>query len=114
MDGISVYAARLRMGETLAEKIRGEIRLGDIDVVMPIPDSSRPAAMQMALRLGLEYREGFIKNRYVGRTFLMPGQHVRQKSVRQKLNPIDVEFKGKNVLIVDTSIVRDATSHKIV
>ncbi len=114
MDRISVYAARLRMGETLAEKVRREIRLGDIDVVMPIPDSSRPAAMQMALRLGLEYREGFIKNRYVGRTFLMPGQHVRQKSVRQKLNPIGVEFKGKNVLIVDDSIVRGTTSNQIV
>ena len=114
MDGISVYAARLRMGETLAEKIRRELPLGDIDVVMPIPDSSRPAAMQMALRLGLEYREGFIKNRYVGRTFIMPGQGVRKKSVRQKLNPIGVEFKGKNVLIVDDSIVRGTTSNQIV
>ena len=114
MDGISVYAARLRMGETLAAKIRRELPLGDIDVVMPIPDSSRPAAMQMAMRLGLEYREGFIKNRYVGRTFIMPGQSVRKKSVRQKLNPIDVEFKGKNVLIVDDSIVRGTTSNQIV
>ncbi len=114
MDGISVYGARLRMGETLAEKIRREVPLGDIDVVMPIPDSSRPAAMQMALRLGLEYREGFIKNRYVGRTFIMPGQSVRRKSVRQKLNPIDVEFRGKNVLIVDDSIVRGTTSNQIV
>ena len=114
MDGISVYAARLRMGETLAAKIRRELPLGDIDVVMPIPDSSRPAAMQMALRLGLEYREGFIKNRYVGRTFIMPGQAVRKKSVRQKLNPIGVEFKGKNVLIVDDSIVRGTTSNQIV
>jgi amidophosphoribosyltransferase len=114
MDGISVYAARLRMGETLAAKIRRELPLGDIDVVMPIPDSSRPAAMQMALRLGLEYREGFIKNRYVGRTFIMPGQSVRKKSVRQKLNPIEVEFKGKNVLIVDDSIVRGTTSNQIV
>ena len=114
MDGISVYAARLRMGETLAAKIRHEIPFGDIDVVMPIPDSSRPAAMQMALRLGLEYREGFIKNRYVGRTFIMPGQAVRRKSVRQKLNPIDVEFRGKNVLIVDDSIVRGTTSNQIV
>ncbi len=114
MDGISVYAARLRMGETLAEKVRNELPLGDIDVVMPIPDSSRPAAMQMALRLGLEYREGFIKNRYVGRTFIMPGQGVRKKSVRQKLNPIGVEFKGKNVLIVDDSIVRGTTSNQIV
>jgi amidophosphoribosyltransferase len=114
MDGISVYAARLRMGETLAAKVRRELPLGDIDVVMPIPDSSRPAAMQMALRLGLEYREGFIKNRYVGRTFIMPGQAVRKKSVRQKLNPIGVEFKGKNVLIVDDSIVRGTTSNQIV
>ena len=114
MDGISVYAARLRMGETLATKVRRELPLGDIDVVMPIPDSSRPAAMQMALRLGLEYREGFIKNRYVGRTFIMPGQGVRKKSVRQKLNPIGVEFKGKNVLIVDDSIVRGTTSNQIV
>jgi len=114
MDGISVYAARLRMGETLAAKVRRELPLGDIDVVMPIPDSSRPAAMQMALRLGLEYREGFIKNRYVGRTFIMPGQSVRKKSVRQKLNPIEVEFKGKNVLIVDDSIVRGTTSNQIV
>ncbi len=114
MDGISVYAARLRMGETLAAKVRRELHLGDIDVVMPIPDSSRPAAMQMALRLGLEYREGFIKNRYVGRTFIMPGQAIRKKSVRQKLNPIEVEFKGKNVLIVDDSIVRGTTSNQIV
>ncbi len=114
MDGISVYAARLRMGEMLAAKIRRELSLGDIDVVMPIPDSSRPAAMQMALRLGLDYREGFIKNRYVGRTFIMPGQAVRKKSVRQKLNPIGVEFKGKNVLIVDDSIVRGTTSNQIV
>ena len=114
MDGISVYAARLRMGETLAEKIRREMNLGDIDVVMPIPESSRPAAMQMAMQLGLDYREGFIKNRYVGRTFIMPGQAVRRKSVRQKLNPIGVEFKGKNVLIVDDSIVRGTTSNQIV
>ncbi len=90
MDGISVYAARLRMGETLATKVRRDVPLGDIDVVMPIPDSSRPAAMQMAMHLGLEYREGFIKNRYVGRTFIMPGQAVRKKSVRQKLNPIGI------------------------
>jgi amidophosphoribosyltransferase len=114
MDGISVYAARLRMGETLAAKVRRELHLGDIDVVMPIPDSSRPAAMQLAMRLGLEYREGFIKNRYVGRTFIMPGQAIRKKSVRQKLNPIGVEFKGKNVLIVDDSIVRGTTSNQIV
>jgi amidophosphoribosyltransferase len=114
MDGVSVYAARLRMGEYLAEKIRREVQFGDIDVVMPIPDSSRPAAMQLALKLGIEYREGFIKNRYVGRTFIMPGQAVRKKSVRQKLNPIGIEFKGKNVLIVDDSIVRGTTSNQIV
>ncbi len=114
MDGVSVYAARLRMGEYLAERIRNEMRAGEIDVVMPIPDSSRPAAMQLAMKLNLEYREGFIKNRYVGRTFIMPGQAVRKKSVRQKLNPIGVEFKGKNVLIVDDSIVRGTTSNQIV
>jgi amidophosphoribosyltransferase len=114
MDGVSVYAARLRMGEYLAEKIKREISVGDIDVVMPIPDSSRPAAMQLAGKLNIEYREGFIKNRYVGRTFIMPGQAIRKKSVRQKLNPIGVEFKGKNVLIVDDSIVRGTTSNQIV
>jgi amidophosphoribosyltransferase len=114
MDGVSVYAARLRMGEYLAEKIKREISYGDIDVVMPIPDSSRPAAMQLAGKLNIEYREGFIKNRYVGRTFIMPGQAVRKKSVRQKLNPIGIEFKGKNVLIVDDSIVRGTTSNQIV
>jgi amidophosphoribosyltransferase len=114
MDGVSVYAARLRMGEYLAEQIKKEMRLGDIDVVMPIPDSSRPAAMQLAMKLNLEYREGFIKNRYVGRTFIMPGQAIRRKSVRQKLNPIGVEFKGKNVLLIDDSIVRGTTSNEIV
>jgi amidophosphoribosyltransferase len=102
------------MGEYLAEKIRSQFNLGEIDVVMPIPDSSRPAAMQLALKLNLEYREGFIKNRYIGRTFLMPGQAVRQKSVRQKLNAIGSEFKGKNVLLVDDSIVRGTTSREIV
>jgi amidophosphoribosyltransferase len=114
MDGVSVYESRLRMGESLAEKIRGQFNLGDIDVVMPIPDSSRPAAMQLANRLNLDYREGFIKNRYIGRTFIMPGQAVRRKSVRQKLNAIGVEFKGKNVLLVDDSIVRGTTSQEIV
>lgn len=114
MDGVSVYASRVKMGEFLAEKIRREITSGDIDVVMPIPDSSRPAAMELAHRLNLSYREGFIKNRYIGRTFIMPGQSTRRKSVRQKLNPIGVEFKGKSVLIVDDSIVRGTTSREIV
>ena len=114
LDGISVYETRLRMGESLAEKIRREWGELDIDVVIPIPDSSRPAAMQLANRLSLAYREGFIKNRYIGRTFIMPGQAMRQKSVRQKLNAIGVEFKGKNVLLVDDSIVRGTTSREIV
>ncbi|SPC13322.1 amidophosphoribosyltransferase [Cupriavidus taiwanensis] len=114
IDGVPVYDARLRMGDYLAEKIRQEVSAGDIDVVMPIPDSSRPAAMQVANRLGVNYREGFFKNRYVGRTFIMPGQAVRKKSVRQKLNAMGVEFKGKNVLIVDDSIVRGTTSFEIV
>jgi amidophosphoribosyltransferase len=114
IDGASVYDARLRMGEYLAEKIARELRLGDIDVVMPIPDTSRPSAMQLAMKLNLQYREGFLKNRYVGRTFIMPGQAVRKKSVRQKLNAMSVEFKGKNVLLVDDSIVRGTTSHEIV
>jgi amidophosphoribosyltransferase len=114
IDGASVYATRLRMGEYLAEKIRKEIPVEEIDVVMPIPDSSRPAAIQLALKLGVEYREGFIKNRYVGRTFIMPGQAMRRKSVRQKLNAIPSEFKDKNVLLVDDSIVRGTTSREIV
>jgi amidophosphoribosyltransferase len=114
IDGASVYATRLRMGEYLAEKIRKEIPVEEIDVVMPIPDSSRPAAIQLALKLGVEYREGFIKNRYIGRTFIMPGQGMRKKSVRQKLNAIASEFKGKNVMLVDDSIVRGTTSREIV
>ncbi|MES2018890.1 MAG: amidophosphoribosyltransferase [Pseudomonadota bacterium] len=114
LDGASVYATRLKMGEYLAEKVRQQFQAGDIDVVMPIPDSSRPAAIQLALKLGIEYREGFIKNRYIGRTFLMPGQAIRRKSVRQKLNAIGSEFKGKNVLLVDDSIVRGTTSREIV
>ncbi len=114
IDGVSVYGARLRLGEYLASRVSRELRAGDIDVVMPIPDSSRPAAMQLATRLGLSYREGFIKNRYIGRTFIMPGQSVRARSVRQKLNAIGVEFKGKNVLLVDDSIVRGTTSQEIV
>ncbi len=114
IDGASVYATRLRMGEYLADKVRAEIPDGEIDVVMPIPDSSRPAAIQLALKLGIEYREGFIKNRYIGRTFIMPGQGMRKKSVRQKLNAIASEFKDKNVLLVDDSIVRGTTSREIV
>lgn len=114
IDGASVYATRLKMGEYLAEKIAKEIPVEEIDVVMPIPDSSRPAAIQLALKLGVEYREGFIKNRYIGRTFIMPGQGMRKKSVRQKLNAIGSEFKGKNVLLVDDSIVRGTTSREIV
>ena len=114
MNGVSVYDARLGMGEYLADNVAKTLRLGEIDVVMPIPDSSRPSAMQLAARLNLNYREGFIKNRYVGRTFIMPGQTVRKKSVRQKLNAIDMEFKGKNVLLVDDSIVRGTTSREIV
>jgi len=114
IDGASVYNTRLKMGEYLAEKIKREGLADDIDVVMPIPDSSRPAAIQLALRLGKEYREGFIKNRYIGRTFIMPGQAMRKKSVRQKLNAIGDEFKDKNVLLVDDSIVRGTTSREIV
>jgi amidophosphoribosyltransferase len=114
MNGISVYEARLRMGDCLAETIKKQISLGDVDVVMPIPDSSRPAAMQVARQLGIEYREGFFKNRYVGRTFIMPGQLQRKKSVRQKLNAMGTEFKNKNVLIVDDSVVRGTTSQQIV
>lgn len=114
MDGISVYETRLRMGESLADKIQREYARLDIDVVIPIPDSSRPAAMQLSKHLNLPYREGFIKNRYIGRTFIMPGQAIRRKSVRQKLNAIGMEFKGKNVLLVDDSIVRGTTSREIV
>jgi len=114
IDGISVYETRLRMGESLARKIARDHRALDIDVVIPIPDSSRPAAMELAKHLGVPYREGFIKNRYIGRTFIMPGQAVRKKSVRQKLNAIGMEFKGKNVLLVDDSIVRGTTSREIV
>ena len=114
IDGTSVYEARLKLGENLADTVKSAWRTGEIDVVMPIPDTSRPSAMQLAMRLGLDDREGFIKNRYVGRTFIMPGQAVRQKSVRQKLNAMSVEFKGKNVLLVDDSIVRGTTSREIV
>lgn len=114
IDGVSVYQTRLDMGATLAEKIKREWGHLDIDVVIPIPDTSRPSALQVGIALGLEYREGFIKNRYIGRTFIMPGQAMRKKSVRQKLNPIGVEFKGKNVLLIDDSIVRGTTSKQIV
>ncbi|MFD2228667.1 amidophosphoribosyltransferase [Alkalimarinus sediminis] len=114
IDKVSVYKARLRMGEKLAEKMMKECPDYDIDVVMPIPDTSRTSAMQMAYRLGVKFREGFIKNRYIGRTFIMPGQSQRKKSVRQKLNPIELEFKGKNVLLVDDSIVRGTTCREIV
>ena len=114
IDDVSVYKARLRMGEKLADKIRRVRPDHDIDVVIPIPDTSRTSALQLANNLGLKYREGFIKNRYIGRTFIMPGQQQRKKSVRQKLNAIDLEFNGKNVLLVDDSIVRGTTSSQII
>jgi amidophosphoribosyltransferase len=114
MDGVSVYEARLHMGEQLAAKIREKHSHLDIDVVIPVPDTSRPCALQLATGLGLTYREGFVRNRYVGRTFIMPGQTVRKKSVRQKLSAISMEFRDKNVLIVDDSIVRGTTSREIV
>ncbi|MDP1902382.1 MAG: amidophosphoribosyltransferase [Rubrivivax sp.] len=114
LDGISVYHARLNLGETLAQRLISTIPPSEIDVVIPIPESSRPSAMQLAHRIGKPYREGFVKNRYVGRTFIMPGQAVRKKSVRQKLNAIGMEFKGRNVLLVDDSIVRGTTSKEIV
>src|SRR5438552_2305577 len=114
MDGVSVYQARLNMGETLAQRVISTLPPSEIDVVIPIPESSRPSAMQLAQRIGKPYREGFVKNRYVGRTFIMPGQGERKKSVRQKLNAIGVEFKGRNVLLVDDSIVRGNTSKEIV
>ncbi len=114
IDGISVYKTRLRMGEKLARKLLREWPDHDIDVIIPIPDTSRTAALQMANEMDLKYREGFIKNRYIGRTFIMPGQAQRKKSVRQKLNAIDLEFRGKNVLLVDDSIVRGTTSKQII
>ncbi len=114
IDNISVYKARLRMGEKLAHKLQQAQPAGDIDVVIPIPDTSRTAALQMANALNLTYREGFIKNRYIGRTFIMPGQQERKKSIRQKLNAIELEFRGKNVLLVDDSIVRGNTSRQII
>lgn len=114
MDGISVHKSRMRMGTKLAEKIKRDFPDHDIDVVIPIPDTSRSAALQLSYDLGVVYREGFIKNRYIGRTFIMPGQQQRKKSVRQKLNAIDLEFRDKNVLLVDDSIVRGTTSQQIV
>lgn len=114
MDGISVYKARLKMGEYLAGKIMKERPDHDIDVVIPIPDTSRTSALQLANRLGVKYREGFMKNRYIGRTFIMPGQQQRKKSVKQKLNAIALEFSGKNVLLVDDSIVRGTTCNQII
>ncbi|WP_312566535.1 amidophosphoribosyltransferase [Comamonas sp.] len=114
IDGISVYQARLNMGETLAKRVISTVPPAEIDAIIPIPESSRPSAMQLAQLLGIPYREGFVKNRYVGRTFIMPGQGARKKSVRQKLNAIGSEFKGRNVLLVDDSIVRGTTSKEIV
>jgi amidophosphoribosyltransferase len=114
MDNISVHKARLRMGDLLAEKIKRIWADHDIDVVIPIPDTSRTAAVQVAQLLGVKYREGFVKNRYIGRTFIMPGQEQRKKSVRSKLNVIDLEFRGKNVLLIDDSIVRGTTSAQII
>jgi amidophosphoribosyltransferase len=114
IDGISVYKSRLRMGQKLVQKILRQMPDHDIDVVIPIPDTSRSTALEVAYHLNVKYREGFIKNRYIGRTFIMPGQKERKKSVRQKLNPIELEFSGKNVLLVDDSIVRGTTSKQIV
>ena len=114
IDGIAVHKTRLRMGEKLAHKIQRDWPGRRLDVVIPIPDTSRTAGLQMSYELGVKYREGFIKNRYIGRTFIMPGQAQRKKSVRQKLNAIDLEFKGKDVLLVDDSIVRGTTSKQII
>jgi amidophosphoribosyltransferase len=114
MDGISVYKSRLRQGERLAEKILREHPNHDIDVIVPIPDSSRIAAQSMAAKLGVKFREGLVKNRYIGRTFIMPGQSARKKSVKQKLNAIGLEFKDKNVMLVDDSIVRGTTCQQII
>ena len=114
IDNISVYKSRLRMGETLARKILRQMPKHDIDVVIPVPDTSRTSALPLAFELGVKFREGLIKNRYIGRTFIMPGQTMRKRSVRQKLNPIELEFRGKNVLLVDDSIVRGTTCQEII
>lgn len=114
IDGVSVYKARLRMGDYLAKTILKQFPDHDIDVVLPIPDTSRTSALELSYTLGVKYSEGFIKNRYIARTFIMPGQKQRKKSVRQKLNAIELEFKGKNVLLVDDSIVRGTTSSQII
>jgi amidophosphoribosyltransferase len=114
IDQVSVYKARMRMGDKLAERISRDHRELDVDVVIPIPDTSRTSALQLAMQLGVKYREGFMKNRYIGRTFIMPGQQQRARSVKQKLNAIGLEFEGKNVLLVDDSIVRGTTSRQIV
>lgn len=114
LNGISTYRARWRMGESLADKILQLMPNHDIDVVIPIPDTSRTSAIPLAERLGVHYSEGFVKNRYIGRTFIMPGQHVRKKTVKMKLNAIREEFAGKNVLLVDDSIVRGTTSKQII
>ena len=114
IDGVSVYESRLHMGRSLAEKIKRTMPDLKVDVVIPVPDTSRPAAQELALGLGVSYREGFIRNRYIGRTFIMPGQAIRKKSVRRKLSVVGLEFKGKNVLIVDDSIVRGTTAREIV
>jgi amidophosphoribosyltransferase len=114
IDGVSVYQTRLNMGKTLAKQIVKNWANHKIDVVIPIPDTSRPCAQEVALALKADFREGFVKNRYIGRTFIMPGQALRKKSVRQKLNPIKIEFKNKNVLLIDDSIVRGTTSREIV
>jgi amidophosphoribosyltransferase len=114
IDQISVHKSRMRMGSKLAANIINQRPDHDIDVVIPIPDSSTTAALQLAADLGVQYREGFVKNRYIGRTFIMPYQEERKKSVRRKLNILELEFKGKNVLLVDDSIVRGTTSSKII
>ncbi|MCP4506031.1 MAG: amidophosphoribosyltransferase, partial [Fuerstiella sp.] len=114
IDGVSVYKTRMRQGDALAQKILREQPEHDIDVIIPIPDTSRIAAQSMAYSLGLKFREGLMKNRYIGRTFIMPGQNERKKSVRQKLNPVPLEFEGKNVMLVDDSIVRGTTCRQII